>query len=239
MPKPLLLPSIGEQINDVVVVNLEHTARGVRCTLRCTICGHVHTVGIRSVREGAATHHRACGRGGRWTEGQPGRMADAKFHRHWTLMRSRTTNPRDPRYPYYGGRGVRSDEFANFVDFKNALYSAYLEAVAKYGATQVSLDRVDPDGDYSTTNCRWVPLSDQGANTRRNRWFLATSPDGVEFVSCNRRTFATNHGLSNGSVNQALLHGAHLRSGWRLRFLADDEVRRLNLHDRLERERRL
>lgn len=79
----------------------------------------------------------------------------------WYGMRSRCYREMATGYRYYGGRGIRvceewRDESAAFLGW--GLSSGY--------ALGLTLDRIDPDRDYSPDNCRWVPRSVNSARAR-------------------------------------------------------------------------
>jgi hypothetical protein len=76
-------------------------------------------------------------------------------------MRQRCRNPRHENYPLYGGRGVRVcerwDSFDNFL----ADMGERLDGM--------TLDRIDPFGNYEPSNCRWATKSEQRVNIRKNK----------------------------------------------------------------------
>nr|DAU47960.1 MAG TPA: hypothetical protein [Caudoviricetes sp.] len=77
-------------------------------------------------------------------------------------MKKRCYNERNNAYKNYGGRGISiCPEWLNdFVSFYNwALSHGY--------ADNLSIDRIDVDGNYEPSNCRWVDAKTQ-ANNRRN-----------------------------------------------------------------------
>lgn len=80
----------------------------------------------------------------------------------WCTMRRRCNNPRNKKYPDYGGRGIticpRWDSFENFLADLGARPSP-----------EHSLDRRDNDGPYDPKNCRWATLKEQASNKRSNR----------------------------------------------------------------------
>jgi hypothetical protein len=77
-------------------------------------------------------------------------------------MRARCKNPNNGSYYKYGGRGITvcerwDDSFANF------------HADMGEPAPEMSVDRIDPDGNYEPKNCRWTTRSQQLINRRVNR----------------------------------------------------------------------
>ena len=78
-------------------------------------------------------------------------------------MKTRCYNPKDKRYKYYGLRGIKvCDEWLNdFIAFYNwAIENGYKD--------NLTIDRIDVDGDYEPSNCRWVNIQAQARNRRTN-----------------------------------------------------------------------
>ena len=71
-------------------------------------------------------------------------------------------------YKNYGGRGITvCEEWHDFATFKEWAYSnGYDENAAQYECT---IDRINNDGNYEPSNCRWVDMKTQSKNTRRVR----------------------------------------------------------------------
>ena len=222
------LPVIGEVIDDMTVIELYRDRnKKVRLKCRCNVCGREKDIDfITGILTHTRTAHSSCGKDR--IKGMGLASSNIRFHTIWTAMRSRTNNPNSSQYKYYGGRGIKSDEFEFFV---------YLEAVEKYGdESLVSLDRINPNGDYTVDNCRWISLSEQKKNKRNSRWFEAISPDGKKFIACNRVQFAAKHNLKRVTINHSLLYGYKNRQGWQFRFLNEKEIADMNLTDRLSSE---
>lgn len=91
-------------------------------------------------------------------------MCNTKLYYVYRAMKSRCNNPKVKEFHYYGGRGIKlcKEWEENFVSFYNwAIQNGYKEGL--------SIDRIDTNGDYEPTNCRWVSKYVQSNNTRQNR----------------------------------------------------------------------
>ncbi len=90
----------------------------------------------------------------------------------WSCMLARCTNPNDPAYCNYGGRGI--------IVCSRWLYSFenFLTDMGYRPSSDHSIDRINNDGNYEPGNCRWATAKEQ-ANNRRNNVFY--NYNGVDY----------------------------------------------------------
>lgn len=86
-----------------------------------------------------------------------------RLHKIWLSMRERCYRVRHVHYKHYGGRGIKiCDEWQNFATFRNwALSNGYRD--------DLTIDRINYNGDYSPDNCKWSTMKEQQNNKRTNR----------------------------------------------------------------------
>lgn len=91
--------------------------------------------------------------------------SNTRLHKIWQNMRNRCLNQRTPDFKYYGERGIRiCKDWDNFVCFEEwAVNNGYTK--------ELTLDRIDVNGNYCPSNCRWVTRKVQ-SNNKRNLLLL-------------------------------------------------------------------
>lgn len=88
---------------------------------------------------------------------------NTRLYREWQSMKGRCYYSSVNGYERYGGRGITvcSEWKDNFVVFKDwAELHGYKDSL--------TIDRIDVNGNYEPSNCRWVPMKEQYRNTRIN-----------------------------------------------------------------------
>ena len=126
-------------------------------------------------------------------------LSKTRLFRIWGNMKSRCTNPNVACYKHYGGRGISvCDEWLN--DFE----SFYKWAISNGYADNLTLDRIDNDGNYEPSNCRWATVKEQRLNRK-----------DVKYLTFNGKTLTQKEwGLELGG-GESLVEGRLLR-GWSL-----------------------
>lgn len=83
----------------------------------------------------------------------------------WCNMKSRCLNPKFHKYKIYGARGIKIYEpwIKDFVAFKD--YVSVLVGYTERKELNLTLDRIDNNGNYEPNNLRWVTKADQILNS--------------------------------------------------------------------------
>lgn len=90
-------------------------------------------------------------------------MSNTRIYKTYRNIIDRCYNPKSKKYVDYGARGIHLSEewntFENFYEWsKNNGYEEHL-----------TIDRIDVNGNYEPSNCRWVDMNIQNNNRRTNR----------------------------------------------------------------------
>lgn len=130
----------------------------VQWECRCE-CGVVRFVNGKALRSGMST---SCGhdtaekyRAAVTHHGQ----SYTRIYSVWRGMKARCQNERNLGYPNYGGRGIKL--CARWQSFEN-----FHADMAETYRSDLTIERINNDGDYEPMNCCWIPKADQMKNRR-------------------------------------------------------------------------
>lgn len=132
-------------------------------------------------------------------------LSNTRLHRIWHSMYCRCNYKSTNGYKNYGGRGIKvCDEWIGiegFLRFYNwAMENGYKD--------DLTLDRIDVDGNYEPSNCRWATAKEQ-SNSKRNNCYIVfnnerkTAKQWCDIYKISQTTF--NDRLKRGwTIEQAL-----------------------------------
>ena len=93
---------------------------------------------------------------------KPNNIRKTRIYRIWTKMNCRCYNSNSQYFKNYGGRGIiicdKWKDFENFYDW--AMNNGYQD--------DLTIDRIDVNGNYEPSNCRWITRKAQNNNKTNN-----------------------------------------------------------------------
>lgn len=178
----------------LVIAEAGRDDRKVTWLCRCD-CGNESTVRGSYLRSG---HTTSCGC---WKREVPGTwslkhgQSNTRLYKIWRGMVRRTTEPNYPDYPHYGGRGITvcAEWRESFEAFARDMGPSYRD--------DLTLDRIDNNGNYEPSNCRWATSTEQARNKRSNR--LLTFNGKTMPISA----WAEHLAISDTAIRSRLHHG--------------------------------
>ena len=104
-------------------------------------------------------------------------MRNKRLYGIWSGMKTRCANPKNPGYKNYGGRGIAVCEewrecFRVFQSW--ALENGYDE--------NLSIDRINNNGNYEPSNCRWATHQQQAENKRQSHNHVGKTQDKLDEI---------------------------------------------------------
>lgn len=152
----------GQKFGRLTVISVAPNHSG-RCAWNCVCdCGNEKIIRSEDLRGGKT---KSCGclkRDIVMNRNTKHGKSHTKLAYVWQGMIARCTRKSHISYPAYGGRGISvCKEWSQFSNFHSwATQSGYAEGL--------TIDRIDTNGDYCPSNCRWISMLEQAHNMRKN-----------------------------------------------------------------------
>lgn len=154
----------GMKIGLWSVIEADHSfVKNHRFSLCKCECGTVNLVRNDSLARGESNGCHSC-RARMRTDMKVHGLSKTPIFNNWKQMMERCYNPKRDKYRIYGARGIKvCDDWHDPVKF-------YEWATTHGYKRDLTLDRIDVNGDYCPENCRFITKKEQSRNTRYNRF---------------------------------------------------------------------
>ena len=197
MSKPLDLT--GRRFGRLVAIERSTNSKSGKAKWRCKCdCGNETVVFSTSLVQGL-THSCGClNREVTLERFSTHRQSESRLYETWSGMKKRCYNPYSKSFSAYGGRGIAvcdewKDDFQAFYDW----------AMANGYADDLTIDRIDVNGNYSPENCRWVDKLTQANNCRTNH-----------YLTFNGKTQSIAEWARELGVSDSLIRQRIVKLGW-------------------------
>ena len=168
--------------------------------LKCLGCGKIYHVQLSNLTHSKTKMCHACAIKHIFTKHN---LSSNKLYTVFKDMHKRCEYEKDYKYPNYGGRGIKvCEEWQEYEPFSEwAKNNGYTD--------ELTLDRIDNNGDYSPNNCRWATYKEQALNTRTNHFIefcgeIKTLSQWADELGINRSTLCERINSRGWSIEKAL-----------------------------------
>ena len=139
-------------------------------------------------------------------------LSRSRVYKIYRLMKNRCYNKNSDSYSDYGGRGITICK--EWIEEKEGFKNFYNWSIQNGYSEDLTIDRIDVNGNYEPTNCRWVNRKIQQNNTRRNDYIeyngeTKTLSEWAYSLNINKKTLYSRLHIYGWSVERALTEKTH------------------------------
>ena len=116
-------------------------------------------------------------------------MSRTRIYKIWEAMKQRCYNQNEPSYKNYGGRGISVCQ-----EWKSDFMSFYAWAMDNGYKEDLTIERIDNDGNYEPSNCKWITLQEQ-ENNRRTTVFMELDGEKMSLKQWAEKTGNNYHSI--------------------------------------------
>ena len=201
----------GQRFGELVVIERATTAKGrqTRWFCRCD-CGKETIVYAGNLTRGST---KSCGCTRAKKAGQKlatHRETKTRLYQIWYNMITRCYNPNSSHYEHYGARGITvCDNWRKYENFRSwALDSGYQD--------DLTIERIEVNGNYEPSNCKWATRKQQANNKRTSRYIefngeRRTVAEWADSMGMDKRVLWDRLFVQNWSVERALTTPLRIR----------------------------
>lgn len=187
----------GNRYNYLTVIRRLENAKGGITMWECRCdCGNITTVRGSNLKSGAV---KSCGCLLHTTKPTlKHNMSHTRLYQIWAAIKRRCNKPYEKSYKNYGGRGIKMCE-----EWQNS-FEAFMEWAMNSGySDDLTIERIDVDGNYCPDNCTWISKSGQAGNRR-----------SCHYISYNGEVKTLNEWCKEMNLPYKNIHNRITKLGW-------------------------